>query len=553
MVATKPNLFPIRWLAVAVGLTVSMFFWLGWHVYNSYRVGEMVKDEYVRGEELRDTLIRVHERLGTVVRMAVATGERSWRQRYQDLEDELQRAFEESIRLVSPGSSAALLMKAREDHYSHRELNQKALALSRDGRRQAALDLLASATYQLHENMLGEAAERFVTDLRERIGTTLLAERNKELLSVAVAFAIFAVSLTVWLFLVRRLQIWRADLLREIAARKEAEAQLRQAQKLEAVGHLASGIAHDFNNLLTAISGYVALAKKTLRPDHPAVSSLESVEQVAEQAEGVTRALLTFSRKTAARKQPVELAAVVEKAAHLLKRILPAGIDLIVDTGFVSGVWVNADSVQLQQVLLNLAINARDAMPNGGRLQIRLALPRDGGIEPQAVRLIVRDTGTGMSPETLARIFEPFFTTKPRGTGTGLGLAIVHGIVTDHGGTIEVESQVGRGTTFTVALPVARAQVRPSEPVEDREPCASHGEVVLVAEDHPYVRQIMTTGLRAAGYEVGQAEDGRDCSISIGPGANPSVCSSLTWTCRAAAASIVCWSCARRVSRCPQS
>ena len=320
--------------------------------------------------------------------------------------------------------------------------------------------------------------------------------------------------------------------LRLLSERKRAEEeravlqeQLHQAQKMEAIGQLAGGVAHDFNNLLTTIFGYTALARATLPEGHDAIRSLRGVEEAAELATGVTRSLLTFSCKTASRKDPVELRGLVGKAADLLRRVLPAGIELVTDTADGSPVWVHADSTQMQQVVMNLAINARDAMPEGGTLRISVSRAPDDGSESArtahsetpalaprcqgpVARLAVTDTGTGMSPEVQERIFEPFFTTKPQNRGTGLGLSIIHGIVKDHDGHIEVQSEPGRGTTFTVVLPSFDGSAVPDAVDSSAAVASGHGETVLLAEDSLHVRSIMTSALESLRYEVVQASDG---------------------------------------------
>jgi len=301
--------------------------------------------------------------------------------------------------------------------------------------------------------------------------------------------------------------------------------QLHQAQKMEAIGQLADGVAHDFNNLLAAITGYSSLAKTTIPKDHEAIKLLEGVEEAAEQAGGVTNSLLTFSQKTVTEKAPVELRGLVEKSVRLLRRVLPAGVELVADTAGEAAVWVRADRTQMQQIVLNLAINARDAMPDCGTLRVSVSrMPTDRresaasagsrtfalapGCEGPVARLVVSDTGTGMSPEVQARIFEPFFTTKPRGQGTGLGLAIIHGIVKDHGGRIEVESEPARGTTFTVVLPSLEKEAIPQVVKSPSAPPTGRGELILLAEDNRHLRSIILSALDSLGYEVVPAGDG---------------------------------------------
>ena len=306
---------------------------------------------------------------------------------------------------------------------------------------------------------------------------------------------------------------------RDIAERRQMEEDLRRAQKLQAVGQLASGVAHDFNNLLTAIFGFTSLARRTLGTNHPAHKSLERVEEAARQASGVTKALLTFSRNTPGEKRPVLLADAVHEAVRLLRRTLPAGVRLQTELDLPAPVWVDADPTQLQQVVLNLAINARDAMPRGGRLSI--ALEPDAGEPPRTVRLVVSDTGVGMTPEVEARIFDPFFTTKPPEQGTGLGLPIVHGIVEDHRGTISVRTAPGKGSTFTVELPCVPPAGEASKDAATHEVAMGRGETVLLVEDHAYVRELIASMLTASGFGVVQTASGAGMLEALASGPRP--------------------------------
>ncbi|WP_338140963.1 hybrid sensor histidine kinase/response regulator [Candidatus Competibacter phosphatis] len=275
---------------------------------------------------------------------------------------------------------------------------------------------------------------------------------------------------------------------------------------------MADGIAHDFRNALTAISGYNALGQDLLPEHHPALESLKRIDQVIGQANGLIKGLLTFSRRQETEQQSVELHQLVENSSDLFRRILPATITLEIDVASVQNFQVSADVTQLQQVLLNLMINARDAMPDGGTLRISLSpAPADRGDGSDTagwVRIEVSDTGVGMPPEVQAHIFEPFFTTKPDEYGTGLGLAMVHSIVSQHGGRVEVRSTVGQGSTFTVLLPPATLDSIPDDAISSRNWKSGAGEMILLAEDHRYVREIMAATLRHVGYEVVQAEDG---------------------------------------------
>ncbi len=306
-------------------------------------------------------------------------------------------------------------------------------------------------------------------------------------------------------------------IIRDVTEQRNLQLQLQRAQKLEAVGVLAAGVAHDFNNLLTAITGYVGLAKATLAPGHSAMRSLEMVEQAARQASGVTRSLLTFSRQEPTEKSPVLMGRLVTESIRLIRQILPANVEIVEHVPPHPDLWVNADATQLQQVLMNITINARDAMLSGGQFRLRLQpggpLTVEGAsaeTDPDAphAALVLEDTGTGMSEEVHARIFDPFFTTKPRSQGTGLGLSVTHGIISAHRGTIDVDSALGRGTRVTISLPCCAPPAETDEPHRPASAARGHGEVVFVVEDNDYVRSIMTSTLRAQGYDVVQAADG---------------------------------------------
>jgi PAS domain S-box-containing protein len=237
---------------------------------------------------------------------------------------------------------------------------------------------------------------------------------------------------------------------RDVSERQLLEEQLRHAQKMESIGRLAGGVAHDFNNILTAIRGYAELLLLDLTDDAAARENAEEIARAAARAAGLTGQLLAFSRKQVLRPQRLDLNDVVSGMSQLLGRVL--GEDVVLTTALAHDLRATlADPTQIEQVVLNLAVNARDAMPGGGRLVIRTA--NVDLEEGPHVALVVADGGHGMDAETAARIFEPFFTTKEVGAGTGLGLATVHGIVAQSGGAVEVTSEPGVGTTFTVCLP----------------------------------------------------------------------------------------------------
>ncbi len=301
----------------------------------------------------------------------------------------------------------------------------------------------------------------------------------------------------------------------DVTEQRSMESQLLQAQKMEAVGRLAGGVAHDFNNILTAIMGHLDFLGEQIPRGAPAEEDVAGIREAATRAAGLTRQLLAFSRKQVLQPGVFRLSEVVTRTALMLRRIIGEDIELITsldpDTGFVE-----ADPGQMEQVLLNLVVNARDAMPNGGRLvvstgSVELDAARagtHGEVTPgRYVMLSVADTGVGMDRETQARLFEPFFTTKEVGKGTGLGLASVYGIVKQSGGHVWVYSEPGTGSVFKVHLPEVRA-ANAVAPAADLPPVRGGTETVLVVEDDGAVRAVAVAGLTRLGYRVHDAAQG---------------------------------------------
>ena len=286
-------------------------------------------------------------------------------------------------------------------------------------------------------------------------------------------------------------------------ALRESEAQLRQSQKLEAIGTLAGGIAHDFNNLITVISGYTQLALMRAERDSRAADDLRQVVEAADRAANLTHQLLAFSRKQVLQPTVLDLGEVVNGIAPMLRRIIGEQVELRLD-GETPLSRIRADKGQLEQVLLNLAVNARDAMPVGGSVTIATKNL------PGAVSLVVSDTGTGMSPEIRDRVFEPFFTTKDPGKGTGLGLSTVYGIVNQSGGTISVDSELGRGTTFSITLPVASVMAAGDGRGGEDAALPRGNETILIVEDAEDVRILARRTLAELGYTVLVARNADD-------------------------------------------
>ncbi len=314
----------------------------------------------------------------------------------------------------------------------------------------------------------------------------------------------------------------------DITERRTLEEQYQQAQKMEAVGRLAGGVAHDFNNLLTAILGYCELVLQDIPPDDPIRGNIEEIQKAGMTAAGLTRQLLTFSRKQIIDPELLDLNAVVAEMLPMLQRLIGEDVAVVLAT-HREPLTVNVDRGQLQQVVMNLAVNARDAMPAGGTLTIATApVELDEAYvasHPTArpgdyAALSVTDTGTGMTPEVRDHLFEPFFTTKDVGKGTGLGLATIDGIVKQSGGSIGVYSEVGRGTSFNVYLPRSRAEAAPLRVAPATRHAEPH-ETVLVVEDAEELRELASKALLRYGYTVLVAADAREAMAVFD--ANPSI------------------------------
>jgi hypothetical protein len=293
---------------------------------------------------------------------------------------------------------------------------------------------------------------------------------------------------------------------RDISERRQLEEQLRHSQKMDAIGRLTAGVAHDFNNLLTVINGYSELSLREIPPDSPTRRKLDEVRKAGDQAAALTRQLLSFGRKQVSQSTVVDVNAAVRANINILRRVLGEDVELV--TVLDQDVrLINANEGQIEQVLLNLAVNSRDAMSRGGKLTIQTSNVARKEAAGQDVLLTVSDTGCGMDAATQLRVFEPFFTTKESGRGTGLGLSIISSIVKQNGGTIELDTKPGAGTTFKIYLPSADAEA-PATGARLTARASTGTETILVVEDDAAVRQFISTILQNAGYRVLAARHG---------------------------------------------
>ncbi len=318
--------------------------------------------------------------------------------------------------------------------------------------------------------------------------------------------------------------IGASTIARDVSERRRDEAllaqrteELRQSQKMEAIGRLGSGVAHDFNNLLTVVIGAGQLLRSKVAERGDERELVDEILGAAEQAAGLTAQLLAFGRRSPAGSEVFDLNGLIGEVKSMLARLIGSDIELTLDLDAETAT-VEADPIQLQQVIINLVVNARDAMPTGGRLTIATAgveLSESPSSSPeiapgQFVRIDVTDEGVGIEPEQLDRIFEPFYTTKESGKGTGLGLSTSYGIVAQLGGHLSVQSVLGRGTSFSILLPVAEARAQEVRLAPTEALARGGSETILLADDQEALRRVAARVLREAGYEVLEAASGDD-------------------------------------------
>ena len=414
--------------------------------------------------------------------------------RREATEEGLRRSEERFNRLFQLSPEGVCLTRLSDQHIQL--INDRFVAMSGLGREQIigrrAVDLGFWANPDHRETVMAKmradgAVDHFPSELQRSDGSRLEVEVSARLVEVEG-------------------EPHMLTLVRDTSQRRALERQLAQAQKLEAVGRLAGGVAHDFNNIVTAILGHAEMARDVLPGDSLAQDDLSQIIRASGRATELTAQLLTFSRRQVAQPRLTDLNTLVDETRRLFERLIGADVQLRIVRSDAP-VIVHADPGQLEQVLMNLVVNARDAMPSGGTLTVRV------GLHDSRALVEVRDTGIGMSPDIQARIFEPFFTTKERGKGTGLGLAMCYGIVHQAGGTIDVVSGPGEGSTFRVLLPLAASDTPDSRPVPrvgGLTATLGGSETILLAEDEPMVRDLAIRVLEGLGYRVLVGKDGSE-------------------------------------------
>jgi len=492
-------------LVLAAVLTVTMFGWQGYHLYDHYEAAShkqttmLVEAVYSAGERQVGLVEDLEHEVLVFGHPLTHPGVTEWTNYYSVASAETQAATAEA--LAGTGESLAgpvgLVGTTRLELDLQVEKVLEQLSAGESDQTSTAEQIstaLLDPEYVAARVGFGRAVDGLIAGLAAHLETQAAAERLDELRSVGIAVALFTAAIGAWAVSGRRLRRGQVQLAEEQEHRLEAEAELLQVQKMEALGMMADGVAHDVKNLTAIISGSATDVRKGLPDGHPVSAALTRIEEATRQADDVAKALLAFSRKADLPKGPVDLSALVVGMTPLLKYMVPAPIELVVDSP--GAAWIHADAVQLEQVLLNLVANAHEAMRGGGTLTIAVRSALSGDDEEPVWRLVVQDTGEGMTPDVERRLFEPFFTTRPAGKGTGLGLSIVAGIVSDHRGQIVVSSIPGEGSTFSIELPAIPAPPPSMNRVDRR------GLTVLVADPDPYARDLIAAALIAEGYNA---------------------------------------------------
>lgn len=487
----------LGWWLLAAAVAALLIAFLGWHIHESHHFFGAIGSEFAGDAQ---ALVGVRMRRGELTQAAhhiVLFGPDEGRQRaYEEARQALADELAAHPRIAAQSGALVSLTERLG------AIEREAIAAALDGRQAEGLALLHSPDYMEQTRLLCAEADVQSQAVYARLEERLRDHGRGELVFFGIDLAILLFAAGLWWGLWVRLRRWRALADSELGKRISAEMQLRQAQKMEALGQMAAGVGHDFKNVLGAILGYADLALRAADRDHVDRASLKGIRAAAEQGTAVTGALLAFSRKAGPEWAPVDLPRLIADTADVLRPMLPAGIEVETATDLpAQACRVLGDRVQLQQALVNLAINAAEAMRGGGRVRIAVESSiAQGGAPGVCVRVV--DTGRGIAPEIRERVFEPFFTTKARGQGTGLGLAIVHAVAVSHGATVDFDSTPGQGTCFRLCF--ARTAPAPTAPAP--RPAGAKGTALIAARD-AYQGSLLASAVGRLGLDAEPVAD----------------------------------------------
>ncbi|MGE5154781.1 MAG: two-component system sensor histidine kinase NtrB [Bdellovibrio bacteriovorus] len=500
----------LGWFLLAVAVAALLIAFLGWHIYESHRFFGQIGNEFVRQTEaiaqVRALRWELTQSAHHVVLFGAGEGRR---ETYDDAARRLDAELAANLGLPKEGPEPNGLAVLTELVRELGAIEREAMAAAADNRQDEALKLLHSPKYTEGVRLLCAQADAHAKSVYDRLQQRLRSHGESEIVFFSIDLVVLLFAGGLWWWLGVRVHRWRTLADSELGKRINAEVHLRQAQKMEALGQMAAGVGHDFKNLLSTIQGYADLAARAAQRGEVDPASLKGIQAAAQQGAAVTGALLTFSHNAGPERRPLDLCELLAATAQQLRQTLPEAVEISTRADLrPEQCRIFGDRNQIQQVLLNLALNAADAMPAGGRLSMTLSAERGGAGEDGAADnapvlcLTVSDTGRGIEPEIRERIFEPFFTTKARGQGTGLGLAIVHAIAVDHGATLDVASVPGEGTTFRLCFPREETGAVPDLP-----PDGGPRRVLLIASRDPYPVQLLSSSLTRLGLETERVAD----------------------------------------------
>lgn len=499
----------IRVLGLPIALTLAALAWQAWHAYASFRASDDLIAHYVETENFRTLVNALESRKQMSVQIGAEPAQSLWINYYHNSVSSLQDALDRATASTSDHPAAAkILDRVQTLHRAVTDWEARSIRLVLAGDLDGAAKTLFADAYIRDRAEFRESVDAAVHAIREDTNVAMREDQQSEMLSLAISTFLVLLAVIGWISLLMRLRESRVRLSQEVNQRIQAEAQLRRAQKMEAVSRLAGGVAHDFKNVLMIIGGNLKTAVAHLGQRDPALPALKSAREAADHAQLIIRELLALGRRSSVARAPIDARSMIVDTAQLLKNLLPASIEVSVDGNSDGSLWLLADRMQMEQSLVNLALNARDAMPQGGLITFRAFGKRVSGGADLSDRVCIEviDTGVGMTPEVLNEACEPFFTTRPKEWGSGLGLSIVQNVVTDHGGTLEIASEPGNGTKVTMCLP---ASVPPfNNPVGLNESdMLGAKSCVIILQTSPYLGQLMAETLRDDGFRLVQVEE----------------------------------------------
>lgn len=510
------------WFIASIAITLFLIILLAWNLFFSFNVLNSFKNRELAVERSSWKLLLYAETMKMTTRVSALSGSLEWKKTYNNTKLRMEELLKDIPHLISSEAISGKTGQIRSYLDNIGRIETRAYELVSRGEKKEALRLLAGWEYTKNQLNFESAVKDLVGLIQKRLESKISFQKTRSSVIVLIAAACLAALIFLWSVTIRFWKIQEKNKKRAEADLEKSQEQFRQVQKLESIGRLAGGVAHDLNNMLSPVLGYSEMLLEDNHGDDHQAKALKEIRNASTRARDLVQQLLAFSRKQVLEFTPVDLNFLLKEFESLLRRTIRENISIYMDLARPLPL-IKAEAGQLEQVVMNLVINAQDAMGEGGELIIETGLAelderyaaRHKGVSPgEYVMLTVADTGCGMDEQTLENIFEPFYTTKELGRGTGLGLSTVYGIVKQHGGNIWAYSEPGMGSTFKVYLPVS--EERTLTPEQTSQPCSDKGgsENILLVEDNRQVRELAFTVLKQQGYTVLAAETGQE-AISL--------------------------------------